>query len=57
LKRYLTLAGAWAVLFPINLVFTTLTIGLQYIVAIFHMPVDLWCELDEELNQIHIEDE
>jgi hypothetical protein len=31
--------------------------GFQYFMAIFHMPVDLWWELDKELKQIHIEDE
>ena len=55
--KYITLLGAWSILFPVNLFWATLVIGIQYIVAIFNMPVDLWYQLDKELNQIHIEDE
>lgn len=55
--KYITLLGAWSILFPVNLAWATLVIAVQYIVAVFNMPVDLWYQLDKELNQIHIEDE
>jgi hypothetical protein len=57
LTKYFTVFGAWLFFFPINFIATTAAVTLQYLWALFNMPVDLWYQLDEELNQIHIEDE
>lgn len=32
-------------------------VAIQLIIKVFNMPFDIWQELDEELNNIHTEDD
>ena len=57
MKRYITLLGAWTVIFPINLLTTLSVVAIQLIIKVFNMPLDIWDELDKQLNNIHTKDD